>query len=274
MDLQEPTKKMSTTGGTAQGTVGVLDPPDDDPQEVQERGHRLRLARCATTPTRRPGISNLIEIMSIATGEEIPAIEARYDGGGYGTFKADVGEAVVALLDPIRRRYEELRTDPAELERLLGARRRQGPRGLGPDARADVRAHGLRPALDRVREHVVLEHRCTALHCIAASPEDPTAVEVFATQAPGETNEGGRMKGRVRIAGRALVVGIAAAAVLGATTTHRTAAQPRRAAAASSAPASSATARSSTSSTSSSTTCTSCGTTRTSRRTSSRCRTC
>ena len=118
MDLQEPTKKMSTTGGTAQGTVGVLDPPETIRKKfktaVTDSGTDVRHA-----PDEKPGISNLIEIMSIATGTEIPAIEARYDGGGYGTFKQEVGEAVVDLFDPIRVRYEQLRADPAELERLL-----------------------------------------------------------------------------------------------------------------------------------------------------------
>jgi tryptophanyl-tRNA synthetase len=118
MDLQEPTKKMSTTGGTAQGTVGVLDPPETIRRKfktaVTDSGTDVRHA-----PDDKPGISNLIEIMAIATGTEIPAIEARYDGGGYGTFKEEVGEAVVALFDPIRASYEELRADPAELERLL-----------------------------------------------------------------------------------------------------------------------------------------------------------
>ncbi len=67
----------------------------------------------------KPGITNLIEIMSVATGESPEAIEARYDGAGYGAFKADVAEAVVALLEPVRTRYEELRADPGELQRLL-----------------------------------------------------------------------------------------------------------------------------------------------------------
>jgi tryptophanyl-tRNA synthetase len=119
MDLQEPEKKMSTTGGTAQGTVGVLDPPDTIRKKfksaVTDSGSEVR-----HDPGQKAGISNLIEIMAIATGQEIPAIEAQYDGGGYGTFKEEVGEAVVALFDPIRLGYEELRADPAELERLLG----------------------------------------------------------------------------------------------------------------------------------------------------------
>ncbi len=68
---------------------------------------------------RQAGVSNLLEIMSVATGDPIEAVEARYDGAGYGSFKEDVGEAVVALLHPIATRYEELRADPAELEALL-----------------------------------------------------------------------------------------------------------------------------------------------------------
>ena len=57
--------------------------------------------------------------MSVATGESFDAIEARYDGQGYGPFKADVAEAVVALLDPIRHRYEAMRADEPQLHRLL-----------------------------------------------------------------------------------------------------------------------------------------------------------
>lgn len=118
MDLQEPTKKMSTTGGTVQGTVGVLDPPDTIRKKfrsaVTDSGTDVR-----HDPTEKAGISNLIEILSIMGSEGIPAIEARYDGGGYGTFKSDVAEAVVAVLDPIRTRYEELRTEEAQLHALL-----------------------------------------------------------------------------------------------------------------------------------------------------------
>ena len=118
MDLQEPTKKMSTTGGTAQGTVGVLEPPDTIRKKfrsaVTDSGTDVR-----HDPEGKAGISNLIEILSIMGGEEIPAIEARYDGGGYGAFKSDVAEAVVSVLDPIRTRYEELRTDEAQLHSLL-----------------------------------------------------------------------------------------------------------------------------------------------------------
>jgi tryptophanyl-tRNA synthetase len=118
MDLQEPAKKMSTTGGTAQGTVGMLDPPDTIRKKfksaVTDSGTDVR-----HDPGEKPGVSNLIEIMSVASDEPIEAVEARYDGSGYGRFKEEVGEAVVSLLQPIATRYQELRADPAELERLL-----------------------------------------------------------------------------------------------------------------------------------------------------------
>ena len=70
-------------------------------------------------PGAKPGISNLIEIMSVATGESFAEIESRYDGAGYGQFKEDVGEAIVQLLAPIQERYAGLQADDAELHRLL-----------------------------------------------------------------------------------------------------------------------------------------------------------
>jgi tryptophanyl-tRNA synthetase len=116
-DLQEPTKKMSTTGGTAQGTVLMLDEPDTIRKKIRsavtDSGREVRRGEG------KEGIENLISIMSVATGEQPEAIEARYDGAGYGAFKTDVAEAVVQLFSPIQHRYRELRGDPAELQRLL-----------------------------------------------------------------------------------------------------------------------------------------------------------
>jgi tryptophanyl-tRNA synthetase len=117
MDLQDPSAKMSTTGGTPLGTVLIVDPPDVIRKKfksaVTDSGSEVRRA------PDKPGITNLIEIMSVALGETPESIESRYDGQGYGKFKSDVAEAVVALLDPIRARYEELRSDPDQLRRLL-----------------------------------------------------------------------------------------------------------------------------------------------------------
>jgi tryptophanyl-tRNA synthetase len=117
MDLQEPTKKMSTTGGTPQGTLLMLDPPDVIRKKlrsaVTDSGSEVRRG------DDKPGLTNLIDIMTVATGETAGAIEARYDSGGYGQFKGDVAEAVVELLGPIQERYHALRGDPGELTRLL-----------------------------------------------------------------------------------------------------------------------------------------------------------
>ncbi len=118
MDLQDPARKMSTTGGTLQGTVLVLDPPDAIRRKfrtaVTDSGREV-LYR----PEEKPGVSNLIEILSVATGRPIPELEGAYDGRGYGDLKADVGEAVVELFAPVQERYAELRADEGELRRLL-----------------------------------------------------------------------------------------------------------------------------------------------------------
>jgi tryptophanyl-tRNA synthetase len=117
MDLQEPTKKMSTTGGTEQGTVLMLDPPDVLRRKfktaVTDSGREIRRA------DDKPGITNLIEIMSVATGAPPEVIERQSEGAGYGQFKEAVGEAVVELLLPIQERFAELRADDTELQRLL-----------------------------------------------------------------------------------------------------------------------------------------------------------
>ncbi|HZS13597.1 MAG TPA: tryptophan--tRNA ligase [Candidatus Dormibacteraeota bacterium] len=117
MDLQEPTRKMSTTSGTPQGTVYMLDPPDAVRKKfrtaVTDSGRDVRRA------ADKPGVSNLVEIMAMATGEPMDAIESRYDGKGYGVFKDAVADSVIELLAPIQSRYEELRSDMAELDRIL-----------------------------------------------------------------------------------------------------------------------------------------------------------
>jgi tryptophanyl-tRNA synthetase len=117
-NLQEPDRLMSTTRGAPQGVVRMIDPPDEVRRKfktaVTDSGRDV-----LHDPEQKPGISNLIEIMAVATGDSIGDIEARYDGSGYGRFKEDVAEAVVELLAPFQRRYEELRSDDAELKRLL-----------------------------------------------------------------------------------------------------------------------------------------------------------
>ena len=117
MDLQEPERKMSTTDGTPQGTVLILDPP-----AVVRRKFKSAMTDSGRDVVRAPekaGVTNLIDIMSVATGESPEAVESRYGSNGYAQFKEDVGEAVVTLLTPIQQRYRELRQDEGELRRLL-----------------------------------------------------------------------------------------------------------------------------------------------------------
>ena len=117
MDLQEPTKKMSTTGGTEQGTVKVLDDADAIRKKfrsaVTDSGREVRRA------ADKPGVTNLVDILSVATERTPEEVERAYDGAGYGDLKRDVGDAVAELLAPIRARYLELRADEPELLRLL-----------------------------------------------------------------------------------------------------------------------------------------------------------
>jgi tryptophanyl-tRNA synthetase len=118
MDLQDPTKKMSTTAGTPQGTVLILDPPDVIRKKfktaVTDSGRDVTY-----DPEGKPGVSNLIEILAVASGQTIPQVEAAYAGKGYGDLKGDTAEAVVELVEPMAKRYAELRSDPGELLRLL-----------------------------------------------------------------------------------------------------------------------------------------------------------
>src|SRR5436305_4960838 len=118
MNLQEPSVKMSKSRGVESGTVLMLDPPDAVRKKVRsavtDSGTDVRY-----DPEEKPGISNLIELMTVVTGDSIPDVEARYDGSGYGQFKSDVADAIVEVLDPIQARYRELRGDVGELQRLL-----------------------------------------------------------------------------------------------------------------------------------------------------------
>ena len=117
MDLQDPTSKMATTGGTEAGTVYVLDEPDAVRKKVRsavtDSGTEVRRGEG------KEGIANLIEILSAVRGVDPGEVEAEFDGAGYGDFKSAVGEAVVDCLAPVRERYAELRPDEAALGRTL-----------------------------------------------------------------------------------------------------------------------------------------------------------
>jgi tryptophanyl-tRNA synthetase len=119
MDLQEPERKMSTTGGTEAGTVYVLDEPAAIRKKlgsaVTDSGREVRRGE------EKAGITNLIDLLAVARGIDQAEIEREFDGAGYGDFKKAVAEGVVELLAPVRERYAELRPDEAALETTLAA---------------------------------------------------------------------------------------------------------------------------------------------------------
>jgi len=147
MDLQVPDKKMSTTGGSPQGTVLVLDEPDTIVKKfrsaVTDSGSEVVRA------PDKPGISNLIDILAAVRAISPEEVEQTFDGSGYGSFKQAVGDAVVEFLAPVRERYQELRPDEDGLERILAAGADKA-RAIASDTMIDVRrAMGVGPVRPR-----------------------------------------------------------------------------------------------------------------------------
>jgi tryptophanyl-tRNA synthetase len=144
MDLQDPTSKMSTTGGSEQGTVLVLDEPEAMRKKlmsaVTDSGSEVRRG------DDKPGISNLIDILAVVRGSSPAAVESQFAGSGYGDFKRAVADEVVAYLSPVRERYAELRGDESRLEEILAAGAEKA-RALAAPTVAEVRdAMGIGPA--------------------------------------------------------------------------------------------------------------------------------
>jgi tryptophanyl-tRNA synthetase len=137
MDLQTPTKKMSKSADSPQGTVLVLDPPEAITKKVKsavtDSGNEIRY-----DPDEKPGVSNLLDLYAVATGGTRDDAVARFAGSGYGALKTTVAEAIVEFLRPVRERYDELARDPGAVDLLLA-------RGAGI-------AEGIAlPVLDRAR---------------------------------------------------------------------------------------------------------------------------
>jgi tryptophanyl-tRNA synthetase len=143
MDLQMPDRKMSTTGGTEQGTLLVLDEP-----AVVAKKIRSAVTDSGSDVVRspeKPGISNLIDILAAVREVEPEQVEREFDGSGYGAFKQAVADAVVEYLTPVRERFQQLRADDSELERILTAGAEKA-RAIATDTLADVRrAMGVGP---------------------------------------------------------------------------------------------------------------------------------
>jgi tryptophanyl-tRNA synthetase len=120
MDLQHPTNKMSKSADSPQGTLPLLDDP----------GALAKRIKAAVTdsdgsvrfdPEAKPGVSNLLQILAATTDRPITVVEAEYAGGGYGTLKTAVADAVAEFVRPLQSRYAELAADRAEVDRTIAS---------------------------------------------------------------------------------------------------------------------------------------------------------
>lgn len=120
MSLQDPTKKMSKSDDNPKNVIRIL----EEPKSI------LKKIKSAVTDSddppvvaydwdNKPGVSNLLELMSAATHREIPELVEHFRGSMYGNFKSEVGEAVVAMLEPIQQRYKEIRSDEAFMKEVF-----------------------------------------------------------------------------------------------------------------------------------------------------------
>jgi len=123
-DLADPTAKMSKSAATDAGLISLLDDPKVSAKKIRsavtDSEREIRF-----DPETKPGVSNLLSIQAAVTGRAVDDLVAGYDGRGYGDLKSETAEAVADYVTPLRRRVDELLTDPAELQAILadGARR-------------------------------------------------------------------------------------------------------------------------------------------------------
>ena len=117
MSLQEPTRKMSKSD-PEETYIAILDKP-----EVIRRKMRRAVTDCDNSvrfdPENKPGVSNLMSILSALSGMTMDEITAEYDGKGYGKFKDAVADCVISALEPIQKRYEEISADKTYLQDVL-----------------------------------------------------------------------------------------------------------------------------------------------------------
>jgi tryptophanyl-tRNA synthetase len=117
-DLQDPTAKMSKSASSMAGVIELLDTPEATLKKfkssVTDNGKEIKFDEKL-----KPGISNLLTIHSALSGKSVTDLESEFSGKGYGDFKAAVAEVVIAKLEPISKRTNELMDDPAELSRVL-----------------------------------------------------------------------------------------------------------------------------------------------------------
>ena len=123
MSLRDGTAKMSKSDPSDMSRINLTDSDDQIAQKIRKAKTDPGTA-CRTIPPlldARPEAKNLVGIYAAVTDESVEQVLARFAGQGFGAFKPALADALVALLHPLRARLEELRNDPAELDRLLAA---------------------------------------------------------------------------------------------------------------------------------------------------------
>ncbi len=133
LDLQDPSAKMSKSLPDA-GTLNLLDPPSVLSKKIK-RAVTDDEAEVRFDPPVKPGVSNLLSILSAVTDTAVSALEQQFSGSGYGALKTAVADAVVAFTEPFAKRMAEAMDDPGELDRILAA----GADRAGPIAAETVR---------------------------------------------------------------------------------------------------------------------------------------
>lgn len=117
--LQDPQKKMSKSDPNQSGCLYLLDPPNIVRKKIRssvtDSGSEVRAS------DEKPGITNLLNIFSAATGKPISEIETEFAGSQYGPFKDAVADAVIAMLEPIQKRYAAIAEDKGSLDSILKA---------------------------------------------------------------------------------------------------------------------------------------------------------
>ena len=144
MSLQEPEKKMSKSDENENAFISLLDPPDAIARKlrraVTDSDGEIRYAE------EKPGVSNLLTIYSVLTGKTVAESEKDFVGQGYGVLKQGVTDAVVAALEPLQKRYQEVRGDKAFLESVM-------------TENAEKAAYAARKTLSKVQRKIGLAPR-------------------------------------------------------------------------------------------------------------------
>ncbi|WP_040788718.1 tryptophan--tRNA ligase [Nocardia paucivorans] len=139
-DLQDPTSKMSKSASSEAGLINLLDDPKITAKKVRsavtDTEREIRY-----DPEKKPGISNLLVILSSLTETPIVTLERDYAGRGYGDLKSDVADALVEFLTPLRTKVEEYLADQAELDRILAS---------GAERAREIAGNTLAQVYDRV----------------------------------------------------------------------------------------------------------------------------